>query len=91
MTATGTPGTSAEDARTAAEIREEPGTALRICPLCEATCGLTVTVEDGNTLIHGQIVDQAALFGVLQKLRDLALPLISVELDAQGTATPPPG
>ena len=53
--------------------------------------GLTVTVEDGNTLIHGQIVDQAALFGVLQKLRDLALPLISVELDAQGTATPPPG
>jgi hypothetical protein len=53
--------------------------------------GLTVTVEDGNTLIHGQIVDQAALFGVLQKLRDLALPLISVELDSQGSTKPPPG
>lgn len=53
--------------------------------------GLTVTVEDGTTLIHGQVVDQAALFGVLQKLRDLALPLISVELDPQDTTTPPPG
>ncbi len=53
--------------------------------------GLTVTVEDGNTLIHGQIVDQAALFGVLQKLRDLALPLISVELEPQDSTTPPPG
>jgi hypothetical protein len=53
--------------------------------------GLTITVEDGTTLIHGEVIDQAALFGVLQKLRDLALPLISVELDPQDSTTPPPG
>ena len=52
--------------------------------------GLTVSVEDGTTLIHGQVVDQAALFGILQKLRDLALPLVSVELDPSGTTTSPP-
>lgn len=41
--------------------------------------GLTLTNEsDGTTLIAGQIVDQAALHGVLQKIRDLALPLLSV-------------
>ena len=34
--------------------------------------------SDGTTLIHGPVVDQAALHGLLQKLRDLGLPLISV-------------
>jgi hypothetical protein len=34
--------------------------------------------EDGTTVLHGPVADQAALFGVLQGLRDLALPLISV-------------
>ena len=33
---------------------------------------------DGTTTIHGQIADQAALHGLLQKARDLGLPLISV-------------
>jgi len=33
---------------------------------------------DGTTVIHGAIVDQAALHGVLRKVRDLGLPLISV-------------
>jgi len=41
--------------------------------------GLSLTHEsDGTTVIHGPIVDQAALHGVLQKVRDLGLPLVSV-------------
>jgi hypothetical protein len=41
--------------------------------------GLSLTHEsDGTTTIHGPIVDQAALHGVLQKVRDLGLPLVSV-------------
>ena len=41
--------------------------------------GLTVTREgDGTTVLHGPIVDQAALHGLLQKVRDLGLPLVSV-------------
>jgi hypothetical protein len=41
--------------------------------------GLTLTAEDdGTTVIHGPVVDQAALHGVLQKLRDLGIPLISL-------------
>jgi hypothetical protein len=34
--------------------------------------------SDGTTIIHGPVADQAALFGLLQKARDLGLPLISV-------------
>jgi hypothetical protein len=41
--------------------------------------GLTLTLEDnGDTLLTGPVVDQAALHGVLRKVRDLGLPLISV-------------
>jgi hypothetical protein len=41
--------------------------------------GLSLTSEsDGTTTIHGLVADQAALHGVLQKIRDLALPLVSV-------------
>jgi hypothetical protein len=36
------------------------------------------TADDGTTVIHGSVPDQAALHGVLQKLRDLGVPLISV-------------
>jgi hypothetical protein len=40
---------------------------------------LTITLEDnGDTLLTGPVVDQAALFGVLRKVRDLGLPLLSV-------------
>ncbi|MGO8887769.1 MAG: hypothetical protein ACLPUO_13525 [Streptosporangiaceae bacterium] len=41
--------------------------------------GLTIAHDgDGTTLIHGPVADQAALHGLLQKTRDLGLPLISV-------------
>lgn len=41
--------------------------------------GLTITLEDnGDTLLTGPIVDQAALHGLLKKIRDLGLPLLSV-------------
>ena len=41
--------------------------------------GLSVTLQpDGTTLLSGPLVDQAALYGLLKKVRDLGLPLISV-------------
>ena len=41
--------------------------------------GLTITqTDDGNTIISGIIVDQAALHGVLKKISNLGLTLISV-------------
>lgn len=41
--------------------------------------GLTVSHEsDGTTVMSGAITDQAALHGVLQRIRDLGVPLISV-------------
>ena len=41
--------------------------------------GLTITLEEnGDTRLTGPVVDQAALHGLLKKVRDLGLPLISV-------------
>jgi hypothetical protein len=41
--------------------------------------GLTITLEDnGDTLLTGPVVDQAALHGLLKKVRDLGMPLISI-------------
>jgi hypothetical protein len=41
--------------------------------------GMTLTAEsDGITCIHGPVADQAALHGLLAKLRDAGLPLVSV-------------
>jgi len=41
--------------------------------------GLAITLEDnGETLLTGPVVDQAALHGLLKKVRDLAMPLVSV-------------
>ncbi len=41
--------------------------------------GLAITLEDnGDTLLIGPVVDQAALHGLLRKVRDLGMPLLSV-------------
>lgn len=41
--------------------------------------GLAITLEEnGNTLLSGPVVDQAALHGLLKKVRDVGLPLLSV-------------
>ena len=41
--------------------------------------GLTLTLEDnGDTLLTGPVVDQAALHGLLRKVRDLGMPLVLV-------------
>jgi hypothetical protein len=41
--------------------------------------GLTITMEaDGTTLLTGTVVDQASLHGLLKKIRDLGMPLVSI-------------
>lgn len=41
--------------------------------------GMTIMLEDnGETLIVGSVVDQSALHGLLKKVRDLGMPLLSV-------------
>ena len=51
--------------------------------------GLTLTREsDGTTLIEGPVVDQAALHGLLQKVRDTGMPLVSVEYVEPVPSTP---
>ncbi len=52
--------------------------------------GLTLTLEEnGDTLLTGLVVDQAALHGVLKKLRDLGLPLLAVNCVDPGPAEAP--
>ena len=41
--------------------------------------------ESGDTILSGTVVDQAALFGLLSKIRDLGLVLISVQVTEQAT------
>ncbi len=49
--------------------------------------GLTITLEDdGETLLTGQVVDQAALHGLLKKVRDVGMPLLSVSPMKPGQA-----
>jgi hypothetical protein len=41
--------------------------------------GFTITLDErGQTILTGPVIDQAALHGVLKKIRDLGIPLISV-------------
>lgn len=48
--------------------------------------GFTITPsESGDTILSGTVVDQAALFGLLSKIRDLGLMLISVQVTEQAS------
>jgi hypothetical protein len=50
--------------------------------------GLDLTNEsDGTTVISGPVADQAALHGLLQKVRDTGLPLLSIQHTSKGRAT----
>jgi len=52
---------------------------------------MTLTAEDdGTTVIRGPVVDQAALHGLLQKLRDLGITLLSLTPLVPGTAIEQP-
>lgn len=44
---------------------------------------------DGTTILAGLVIDQAALYGVLRKVRDLGLPLVSVMEVEPGQASGP--
>ncbi len=52
----------------------------RLSPRWAATFdGMTLTAhEDGTTILHGPVADQAALHGLLRRLADLGIPLLSV-------------
>lgn len=50
--------------------------------------GMTITLEEnGETLLSGQVIDQAALHGLLKKVRDLGMPLVSVSPVEPGPPT----
>jgi len=50
--------------------------------------GLAITLEeDGDTLLTGPVVDQAALHGLLKKVRDLGMPLVSIRAFEPGPSS----
>ena len=52
--------------------------------------GLTLTSEgDGTTVIRGAVADQAALHGLIQKLRDVGIPLLSLTELPSDSSIPP--
>jgi hypothetical protein len=51
--------------------------------------GLAITLDGGDTVITGPVVDQAALHGLLKRVRDLGMPLISVSPVESGYPTTP--
>ena len=51
---------------------------------------MTITLEDsGDTILSGPVIDQAALHGLLKRVRDLGLPLLSVNRVEPGPAGAP--
>jgi hypothetical protein len=49
--------------------------------------GLSIQLDDnGETVLTGSVVDQAALYGLLKKVRDLGIPLLSVSPVTPGQA-----
>ena len=49
--------------------------------------GLTITaLDNGDTLLTGTVIDQAALYGLLRKVRDVGMPLLSVNRVKPGKA-----
>ena len=51
--------------------------------------GLSITLEDsGETLLSGPVTDQATLHGLLKRVRDLGIPLLSVVCFKAGRAEP---
>ncbi len=54
--------------------------------------GLQLSIDHETTILEGELSDQAALYGVLLKIRDLGLPLLSVQrLALSETISTPPG
>jgi hypothetical protein len=52
--------------------------------------GMTLTADrDGTTVLEGPVMDQAALHGLLHKVRDIGLPLLSVTRLGTDRATSP--
>jgi hypothetical protein len=88
MTATAAPGTAKEaTSMTDRPIDQDPGAGryeIRVQGHLAARWaawfdGMSLTArDDGTTVIHGTIADQSALHGLLRKLSDIGVPLISV-------------
>ena len=78
------PAPAPKPAATAADADPVPAYEIRVAGLLAARWsawfdGLAITTDgDGTTVIRGPVVDQAALHGLLQKLRDVGIPLISL-------------
>jgi hypothetical protein len=54
--------------------------------------GLQLSIDHETTMLEGSLADQAALYGVLLKIRDLGVPLLSVQrLPLEETISTPPG
>lgn len=55
--------------------------------------GITLThTEEGETVLNGTVQDQAALFGLISKLRDLGVKLVSIHfVSIKGEEQPPEG
>ncbi len=52
--------------------------------------GLVITLDSGDTLLSGPVADQAALHGLLKKVRDLGMPLVSISQFTQREPAAPP-